>query len=261
MRRIISVILICVFVCVFLVSVYYVNRIWTEQRESANLYTDLKESVTDYDPSDTADEDSGSQSESDTDDAGQQDPVQIDFQKLRDINPDVVGWITIDGTVIDYPVVQGTDNSYYLKHLFNGKWNSGGSIFMDCRVSGELSDRHMIVYGHHMKNGTMFSSLSGYKKQVFYNEHPTALFIQENAIYQIEFFAGYVSAVDSDAWKVSFADDAEFEQWLYKVQTKSYFDSNIIPAVSDRIITLSTCSYEFENARFVLHGILKPLSQ
>ena len=256
MRKIISVILIFIFVCGILVSVCYVNRIWSEQRKSADHYTELKDSVIDNDPSDKEEEISTPPSESDTVYTGQ----QIDFQTLSVINPDVVGWIVIDGTPIDYPVVQGTDNSYYLKHLFDGKWNSSGCIFMDYRVSNTLSDRHTVIYGHHMKNGSMFSSLSGYKKQSFYNEHPTALFIQEDTVYRIEFFSGYVSKVDSDAWKVNFADDSEFEQWINKVQSQSYFDSDTVPAVNDRIITLSTCSYEFDNARFVIHGILREIS-
>ena len=87
----------------------------------------------------------------------------------------------------------------------------------------------------------------------------TLLFLfQEHITYQINFFAGYVSDAGSDVWKVNFIDESEFEQWLYKVKTKSCFDSNIVPAVNDRIITLSTCSYEFDNARFVVHGILNP---
>ena len=92
-------------------------------------------------------------------------------------NPDIVAWIYIEGTKINYPIVQGEDNSYYLKHLFSGEWNGSGCIFLDSRNDASFADRHSIIYGHHMKNGTMFTDLDKYKKQDFFDEHPVALLI------------------------------------------------------------------------------------
>lgn len=80
---------------------------------------------------------------------------EVDFSVLREINPDIVAWIYIEGTKINYPIVQGGDNSYYLKHLFSGEWNGSGCIFLDFRNDTSFADRHSIIYGHHMKNGTM----------------------------------------------------------------------------------------------------------
>lgn len=182
----------------------------------------------------------------------------VDFAALESINSDCVAWIRIDGTEIDYPVVQGHDNSFYLKHLFDGEWNGAGCIFLDSRVNPDLSDRHSVLYGHHMKNGTMFSDIAKYKDQTFYENHTTGMILTPTENYRIEFFAGYVAGADDEnAWKVTFATEDEYVDWLNETVGRSWFKSEVIPTAEDRVITLSTCSYEFNNARFVLIGRLK----
>lgn len=184
---------------------------------------------------------------------------QVDFDALRAINPDVVGWLVIDGTNINYPVVQGTDNQYYLRHLFTGEYNASGCIFLDSRNTRIFSDQHSILYGHHMGNGTMFNGLMDYKEQAFYDAHPSALLLTPAGNYEIKFFSGYVANVRADAWQVEFGSEGEFTDWLQAVEAKSVFQSDMEPSLEDRVLTLSTCSYEFENARFVLHGVLTSL--
>lgn len=256
MRKHICVILTLIFLFVAAFGGYQVYREYSESQESADSYTDLKEHAffPELPPSEDGDETNLSESgETETEPVG----PTVDFDALLEINDDCVGWIYIDETAINYPVVQSSDNSYYLKHLFDGKWNSSGCIFLDSRVDSDLSNRHSIIYGHHMKNGTMFSGLTEYKKQQYYNEHPEALFITPDEIYRIEFFAGYVASVDNLAWKISFESDEEFDVWIKDAKERSWFESTLFPAVTDRILTLSTCSYEFDNARFVLLGIIK----
>ena len=107
-----------------------------------------------------------------------------------------------------------------------------------------------------MKDGTMFSGLTKYKKQDYYEAHPEGLLITLERTYRIEFFAGYVASVEDPAWKVGFESDADFETWINEAKKSSWFTSPLSPAVTDRILTLSTCSYEFDNARFVLHAVL-----
>lgn len=189
-------------------------------------------------------------------DSTEQPSPQIDFDSLRAINQEVVGWLTIEGTDIDYPVAQHSDNDYYLHHLFNGEWNSSGCLFMDFHNQSDFSDRHTIIYGHHMDNGSMFQNLMYYKDQSFYEEHPTARLITPDGSYTVEFFAGYVADVNSDAWKLDFTSDRDFADWLTAVLERSLFEITVIPTRTDKIVTLSTCSYEFYNARFVLHGRL-----
>ena len=181
---------------------------------------------------------------------------EVDFTALQEINPDILAWIYIDGTEINYPVVQGEDNSYYLKHLFTGEWNSSGCIFLDSRNNGDFSDRHNVIYGHHMKNGSMFSGLDSYKKQDFYKLHPVVLILTPDQYYKMEIFSAYVANVEENAWEMGFTA-AEYEAWLKEIAEKTCITTNIVPAVTDSILTLSTCSYEFNDARFVVHGILR----
>ena len=235
-----------------------VIREYRVSKESADVYTNLDKYVDIPEVPVETETNQTDPSESGEMQAPNNDPT-IDFDALRSINPDCVGWIYIPDTGISYPVVQGSDNSHYLKHLFDGKWNSGGSIFMDCRVNASLSGRHSIIYGHHMKNGTMFSGLTKYKKQDYYEEHPAGLLITPECTYRIEFFAGYVAGVDEAAWKIGFQSDEEYEMWLKEAKEKSWIKSPLSPAVTDRVLTLSTCSYEFDNARFVLLGVLSTM--
>lgn len=103
----------------------------------------------------------------------------------------------------------------------------------------------------------MFSGLTQYKKQEFYQAHPTILLITPEQNIRVEIFAGYVANVKDDAWEIALELDTKFEAWLEAARSRSCFESDMIPAVTDRIVTLSTCSYEFDNARFVLLGIVQ----
>ncbi len=255
MRKIICVILTLFLAFTAAFAGYQIYREYTERQESVDTYTDLENLISfpEVLPEEEPDETNPSES-------GETEPEPvgptIDFAGLKEINENCVAWIYIEDTAINYPVVQGSDNSYYLKHLVNGKWNSAGSIFLDFRANSNMSDRHSIIYGHHMKDGTMFSGLTKYKKQTYYEEHPEGLLITPERTYRIEFFAGYVASVEDPAWKIGFESDEDFETWIKETKKSSWFTSSLSPAVTDRILTLSTCSYEFDNARFVLHAIL-----
>lgn len=181
----------------------------------------------------------------------------VDFEALQAINPDIAAWIYIEGTAINYPVVQGTDNSYYLHRLYDGSYNKAGTIFMDYRNEPDLSHRNTVFYGHHMQNGSMFQEITKYKTQAFYDEHPVCLVMTPNGNYKLEFFAGYVTDLNSQAWKLEFGSDEEFALWLEDAISKSTFSSTVAPTAQDRVVTFSTCTYEFNDARYVLLGILK----
>ena len=245
MRKIICVILTLILVFSAAFVGYQIFREYSERRESADTYTDLEnlisfpEDLPEKDPDETKQSEFG---ETETIPLG----PTIDFAGLKEINEDCVAWIHIEDTAINYPVVQGSD----------GKWNSAGCIFLDSRVGSDLSDRHSIIYGHHMKDGTMFSGLTKYKKQEYYEAHSEGLLITPERTYTIEFFAGYVASVEDPAWKIGFESEEDFDTWIKEAQKKSWFTSSLSPAVTDRILTLSTCSYEFDNARFVLLAII-----
>lgn len=185
----------------------------------------------------------------------------VDFEALQNINPDVVAWIYQDGTVINYPVVQGEDNNEYMYQLVDGTSNRAGSIFMDYRNLPDFTRKNTILYGHNRQDNSMFASVTNYKDQSFYDAYPACMILTPGGNYKLEFFAGFVVSLDSDAWKLEFGSDEEYEAWLERAVEKSDFQSRITPTSQDRVVTLSTCSYEFDIARYVLHGVLRPADE
>ena len=181
---------------------------------------------------------------------------QVDFEALAQVNPDVVGWIYIPDTNINYPIVQGQDNDHYLTHMFDGKRNRAGAIFMDYRCDPYFYDRHTIIYGHHLKNKTMFSRLMRYKKQAFYDEHTQILLVTPTAYYSLRVFSGYVANNRSSAWDLDLEDE-EFGAWVEELRSKSCFRTDYAPGPEDDIITLSTCTYEFNDAKFLIHAYVE----
>ena len=181
----------------------------------------------------------------------------VSFEKLREINPDVVGWIYCENTEINYPIVQGEDNSYYLTHLFDGTKNSSGSIFMEKENASDFSDDNTILYGHRMKNGSMFACLEKYKEQQYYAEHPEMMLYTPTAAYRIKLFAGYVVDGGTASFPINFGSDAEQQDFVEDSKERSTFYSEIAPKQDEKLITLCTCTYEFENARYVVVGKLE----
>ena len=185
---------------------------------------------------------------------------EVDFEELRKINSDVVAWLFIDGTQINYPVVHGDDNDFYLKHQFDGQYNSAGCLFLDVENNGSFQQENQIIYGHYMKNQSMFHNLTNYKQQSYFDEHPEGWLVTPTGAYSFQIFSGYVSDVFGDAWRTEFSKD-EYVEWLGECRERSVFISDVVPDSECKVLTLSTCSYEFENARFVLHAIIQPVNE
>lgn len=246
---------ILIFIIVITFASYKIYSINKDYSHSSNSYSELKEFV--ELPERINIENNGTEEKTTTDTLESVQFPIVDFENLSEINSDIVGWIYIDNTAINYPIVQGEDNSYYLKHLFDKNYSSSGCIFLDCNNNPDFSGYNNVIYGHHMKNGTMFSSLTDYKDQKYYNAHPQAILLTPNQNYIIDIFAGYVASINDDAWQIAFDADNEFIEWIADIQERSCFASNVKPVTTDKIITFSTCSYEFDNARFVLYGILR----
>lgn len=252
MKNNIALILLCIaFLAIACFSGYQLYGILSEYHQGTQTYDELTQFVN-TDPSATP-------APSDEEEYDHSDIVwpEVDFEALKAVNEDIVGWIYIEGTPINYPVVRGDDNNYYLKRLYDGTPNGSGSIFMDFRNEPNFVDKNNILYGHSMNNGSMFTAIKKYKHQTYYDEHPYALLMTPEKNYKVEFFTGYVANVEQDAWEYYFDSDEKFEQWLISSKSKSNFANNVEPNVNDEILTLSTCTYEFDNARYVLVGVLR----
>lgn len=182
-------------------------------------------------------------------------PVQypeVDFASLKQINDDVIGWVYIEDTKINYPIVQGDDNRHYVSTMADGSDNAAGSIFMDYRNTPDFSDRHTVIYGHNMRNGSMFADVLQYKKQDFLEAHSIGMVMTSGGNFRFEVIAGYVANVSDNAWQLDFGAEEEFYNWLCEAMAKSEIGTDTAVAPEDRILTLSTCSYEFSDARYVL---------
>lgn len=190
----------------------------------------------------------------------QQEELRVDFDSLLAQCSDVVAWIVCEGTDINYPVVQSGDNSYYLRRLLNGTYNIAGTIFMDYRNQSDLSDWNTILYGHNMKNGSMFGSLPKYGEQSFYDAHPTMRLLTPEKQFEIELLAGYVTPADSGAYAFP-ATREERDALIEQALAASDFVSGVQVSQKDRLVTLSTCVYDYEDARYVVVGVLRELEK
>lgn len=176
-------------------------------------------------------------------------------EDLSNINPDFRFWLKVDNTNIDYPVLQGTDNNFYLnKDIYKNKLGSG-SIFMDYRNNFE-DDENTIIYGHNMKNKTMFSQLENFKNEDFFNENNKIRIITNDKEYVYEVFSSYYVDPSYNYIVPNFNNDSEYDKYLFGIVNRSINNSNINVSSKDKIITLSTCSYETNNTRTVVHGKL-----
>lgn len=185
-------------------------------------------------------------------------PITIDFPSLLERNSDVIGWLYCPDTVVNYPVVQGQDNDQYLHRDLDGKYLVSGTLFADYR-NGPLEQRsNYIIYGHNMKNGTMFSMLTKYKNQAYYDDHPIMYYLTPDGNYRFELFAGLVVQQDDKIYMPNQSQE-EFSVLLSQCRAKSTFLSDVELEYDDTIVTLSTCSYESDNARYIVIGRLIPV--
>lgn len=179
----------------------------------------------------------------------------VDFNSLLERNKDVVGWLYVEDTPINYPIVQASDNNYYLRRLLDGSYNIAGSIFMDYKNSPDVTDLNTIVYGHNLKNGTMFSNLKDYGSQEYYENHPVMHLLTPQGSHVIQLIGGYQTNIYSNIYKTLKTEEELFD--LYDEIIKlSTFKANISLNQGDRLITLSTCSEGGDESRYVLIGII-----
>lgn len=182
----------------------------------------------------------------------------VDLAALRSVNPDVVAWIDIPGTDISYPVVQTTDNDYYLTHTWKKETSSVGAIFMDYRSDAALGDFNTLLYGHRMRNGSMFAGLKDYQDQSFWEAAPSIFLTNADGTHRYDIFAACQAKVDAALYTPGAESQTLANEALTFVSTRNALRTDITPSSEDRILTLITCTGTGYSARWVVQAVLVP---
>ena len=176
-----------------------------------------------------------------------------ELEGLREVNPHIIGWLSLEGTRLDNPVLQAEDNDFYLRHNHLDEESRGGSIFMDYRNDPEPG-RHTIFYGHVLRNGTMFGDLSKFADQSYAEAHPAFLYETPDKRYELQVFAAYETTTDFYYIETEFTDES-YAAFLQDIKSRSKIDIPVAVGVEDRIATFSTCTTSVDDEeRFVVHA-------
>ena len=182
---------------------------------------------------------------------------KVDFDVLLQENPDTVAWIRFDEpAVINYPVVQGSDNSEYLSKTFKGYDNTVGTIFVNAYNHADFNDRNTIIYGHYMYNGTMFNELEQYHEKSFWEKYPSFyIYTPDGNVATYQIYSVGVVKDTSEGYTYQFADDAAFASFLEATKASSLYDTGVEVGNDSQIVTLSTCTREGNDDRTIVHGV------
>lgn len=237
-----------VFGAVFLVSAGLLVKRFLDDRKTENEFASLQAMIDTTATADTQEPTGESVN-----------PNGAKFAALRDKNSDFIGWISIDGTNLDFPVMYApTNKDFYLRHDFNKEYSIYGVPYLDEKTTlgANAESDNLIIYGHNMKTGTIFGCLTGYKKADYYQQHP---YIEFDTVYgdaQYEVFAAFAIDVVNDT---SFVynqyvdmDEESYNTYVEEVCRRSDVDTGIRPAYGEHLLTLSTCEYSTDNGRFVV---------
>jgi sortase B len=219
---------------------YFYNSV-----KNKNIYHEMSEIYYEYDSK-------GNPENDQTDDSASVSVNTNSTEKLHNINEDIIGWIQVPETNIDYPVVQGMDNDFYLNHDIKRNQAKHGSIFMDYR--NMINDQNLIIYGHHMKDGTMFKDLTKFKEEDFFHTQKDFYLDMGKGKERYQIFSVSVLSGDINYLKIFFETQEEFSSYIEEIKKDAYFYRDFELKEDTKLLTLSTCSYEFNNARTVIHA-------
>lgn len=189
---------------------------------------------------------------------------KVSFDELRAINPDVCAWVTMDGTKIDYPVVQGETNIYYLNTDVYGKFALAGSIFLDTRCSNAFNEPYALLYGHSMQNDTMFGALSHYKDAKFFGENTAGSLVTPDASFDLATIAcvlvpsGDRTIFEPPSWSEGVAGLLDSVEGSAVQVNNATLEMTRSRGAGAQVLALSTCSYEYNGARTVLLCLMTP---
>ena len=247
MRKIINIILVAIIiVCLSIIGYKYYNY---------NKDDKLNSEIQDLQPviNEASDSENNFSGENDGQDQSKEGNYvnSANEEELKSINSDYKMWIQIENTNINYPVVQSSDNDYYLKHNFRKESNISGTVFVESANDID-NDKNIILYGHNMRNGTMFNNITNYKEESFFNEDNKINIIMNNTLYEYEVFSVYVKNVSEVNLAIGFANEDEFINYAYNQAEESLYKKDVDFSAEDNLITLVTCSYEFTDARTIV---------
>lgn len=223
----------------------------SEYKESADTYADLSKHLTVPDREETPEGNTGAPSLK---------FPSVDFDTLIEEGPDVKAWLELPDTTINYPVAQTDDNSYYLKHLYDGTANKVGCLFIDYENAPDFSDNNTIIYGHNMRDGSMFSTLREFEAQSYFDEHSEMYLMTPEGNFLVELFSAFVAnpgeaGSETSPWALEWKDDGAYTTWLTAMQERSLVESEVSVTSSDHVLTLSTCTNSGKD-RFIVMGKL-----
>jgi len=184
----------------------------------------------------------------------------VDFDKLAQLNPDTVGWLIIKDTPIDYPIVQGADNDFYLHNDFHRASSFSGCLFIDSRNARDFSDINTIIYGHNMRNGSMFGALKNFREGAYLSAHSDITLYGVREGFDLTPFAVYTAGDIGDYMKHEFTSEPEFIEWIDAALAKTDVELTYRPQSDERVITLVSCVPGSSTSRVVMHLAMRPIA-
>ena len=228
---------------VFCYSGYQLLSIYLVYKEGTDEYSELEEKFAEVDTEPAIEEVDG-------------EPVMkspVDFQGLQKMNSDIIGWLKVEALEISYPLTQGEDNDFYLHNTFEKTPNIAGCIFLDCENKKDFSDRNSVIYGHNMRNLSMFGKLKQFREEGVFEKSPYFWIYTPDKIYKYEIFACHEVGYTSKTYQLTFEDDQDFMDYIKEAFENSVVQTKASVSTEDLVVTLSTCTGN-ESTRFIVQG-------
>ena len=235
----------------FIVAVYMLADIFMEYKKGVDIYESIGESV--LVPVEKA---TGGESKDSNREEDEALPFVYDHEALLAINPEGQGYLYIPSIDLRLPIVQGTDNEYYLNHTFNKVYNGAGALFIDSRIENGISGSNVIIYGHNMKNGSMFAGLTNYKNESFYNQSGNDVFYiyTGDKVREYRIFSAFENDPHGYVYTCNFKTPQQLQEYAGTVKSYSLYDTKVDVSQASQVVTFSTCTSDGER-RIVVQGI------
>lgn len=278
-------------ICILIVSLIQIGRYFLDYSKGKNAYEQAQTQfgISDLDeiPPDTEQSVTNNDDKTDKTDPKTRALLKkaakafkkCDFQSLMNTNNEMIGWIIIPGTRISYPICQGRDNSYYLTHTFDKTYNRVGAIFADYRITQPFTDTNTILYGHHMRDQSMFAGLMAYQNKETWEKNPYVYVCTPETIYVYEIYSAFQGDPMGLSYQIKFSTNTDTktdaktdtnketnpvtdtDAFIEYTKSNAYYDTEITPTPEDKFLTLSTCTGNGHAKRMIVHCRLRGSKQ